>query len=237
VFLTVGGTYTEDVVDEQLAGAVHVFFVRSPVAHARIVSVDATAALAAPGVVAVFTADDLTELPEVAPVMPEMNQLMAQPLPAKGDVRFVGEPVAAVVVDHPYRGEDAVELVEVEYDPLLAVVSTVAAVTDEALLCTEAGTNTVVTYGDIGELEALFEDCDVVVSQVIENQRIAPAPMEPRGAAAVWGDDNRLIGPKRLLTTLGSAPRPATSQRIPSCRAPLLPRSLLPRFRRDALLP
>ena len=66
-FLTTGGVYTEDVVDERLAGACHVFFVRSPLAHARITDVDVSAALAAPGVIAAFTGADLAGLPEIPP--------------------------------------------------------------------------------------------------------------------------------------------------------------------------
>src|ERR1700735_5847762 len=66
-FLTTGGVYTEDVVDERLAGACHVFFVRSPIAHARITNVDVSAALEAPGVVAAFTGQDLADLPEIPP--------------------------------------------------------------------------------------------------------------------------------------------------------------------------
>jgi aerobic carbon-monoxide dehydrogenase large subunit len=192
-FLTVGGTYTDDVVDERLDGAVHVFFLRSPIAHARIGKIDASAATDAPGVVAVLTADDLADLPEARPMTPDMNQAMTQPLLAKDVVRFVGEPVAVVVVEDPYQGEDALELVDVDFDPLPAVVGAALAATDEALLFPAAGTNTVVTYGDASSFDpTLFDGCEVVVSQVVENQRIAPAPMEPRAAAAVWGADGRL---------------------------------------------
>ena len=78
-FLTSGGVYTDDVVDDRLAGAYHVFFVRSPVAHARIGGVDVSAALAAPGVVAAFTAADLDDLPAIKPG-PMFNQKMLRPL-------------------------------------------------------------------------------------------------------------------------------------------------------------
>ena len=79
-FLTTGGVYTDDVVDERLAGACHVFFVRSPVAHARIRSVDVSAALRAPGVVAAFTGADLADLPLVPGML---NKHMAQALLAR----------------------------------------------------------------------------------------------------------------------------------------------------------
>src|ERR1019366_1519348 len=83
-FLTTGGVYTDDVVDERLAGACHVFFVRSPIAHARIRSVDVSAARQAPGVVAAFTGSDRAALPLMAPPMPGViDERMAQPLIAR----------------------------------------------------------------------------------------------------------------------------------------------------------
>src|ERR1035441_2246520 len=83
-FLTTGGVYTADVEDEQLAGACHVHFVRSAVAHARIRSIDLSAALKAPGVIAAFTGADLAGLPGQAPPMPEgINTPMGQPRPAR----------------------------------------------------------------------------------------------------------------------------------------------------------
>jgi aerobic carbon-monoxide dehydrogenase large subunit len=122
-FLTTGGVYTEDVVDERLDGACHVFFVRSPVAHARITGVDVSAALEAPGVVAVVTGADLADLPAIPPTAAGlMSTAMEQRLLAIDKVRYVGEAVAAVVTEDPYQGEDAVELVQVEYDPLPAVL-------------------------------------------------------------------------------------------------------------------
>jgi carbon-monoxide dehydrogenase large subunit len=126
-FLTTGGVYTEDVVDERLAGAAHVFFVRSPVAHARILSVDVSAALQAPGVIAGYTARDIGDLAPARP-MPMMNKQMAQPLLASGKVRYVGDLVAMLVTEQPYQGEDAVELVEVDYEVLPAVIRRGAAV-------------------------------------------------------------------------------------------------------------
>jgi carbon-monoxide dehydrogenase large subunit len=189
-FLTTGGEYTEDLVDDRLTGAVHVFFVRSPLAHARITRIDLDAVRATPGVVAAYTAADLADLRPIPPT-PGMNAEMTRTLLAADTVRYVGDPVAMVVVEDPYQGEDAVELVGVDYDPLPAVVDPRDAARDETLLFPAAGTNTVVTYG--GELdEHLFDDCEVVVTRTIHNQRVAPAPMESRAAAAVWGEDGRL---------------------------------------------
>jgi aerobic carbon-monoxide dehydrogenase large subunit len=191
-FLTTGGVYTEDVVDERLAGAGHVFFVRSPVAHARILGVDVSAALTAPGVVAAFTGADLTDLPAVKPG-PMFNQQMARPVLATDKVRYVGEPVAVVVTEQAYQGEDAVELVDVDYDPLPAVVDLADSVSGQVLLYDEAGTNVAANFGDASQLdEHLFDECEVVTTRTILNQRVAPAPMETRAAAATWGEDGRV---------------------------------------------
>src|ERR1700720_4448826 len=122
-FLTSGGVYPPDGEDEQLAGACHVHFVRSAVAHARITGIDVSAALEAPGVIAVFTGADLAELPPMAPPMPGMiNPERGQPLLARDVVRYVGEPVAVVVTEGRYQGEDAADLVDVDYDVLKPVI-------------------------------------------------------------------------------------------------------------------
>jgi carbon-monoxide dehydrogenase large subunit len=193
-FLTTGGVYTEDVTDVRLADACHVFFVRSPVAHARITGIDKTAALATPGVLGVYTAEDIADLPIIDPLAPGlMNVKMTRTMLAADKVRFVGEPVAVVVTEDPYQGEDAIELVDVDYDPLPAVVDFDDALTDEVLLFEDAGTNVVANFGDASSLKQdLFDGCEAVVTHTFMNQRVAPAPMESRAAAAVWGEDGRL---------------------------------------------
>jgi carbon-monoxide dehydrogenase large subunit len=195
-FLSRGAIYTEDVQDERLAGACYVHFVRSTVAHAKINSVDVSAALEADGVIAVYTAADVAAsgLKPVRPMAPSMNQAMLQTLLAGDTVRFVGEPVAAVVTEEIYQGEDAIELVDVDYDFLPAVVTMNDALSGaRGLLFPEAGTNVVCTFGDASASNPdLFDGCEVVASEVVQNTRVAPAPMESRSAAAVWGDDGRL---------------------------------------------
>ena len=191
-FLSTGGVYTEDVVDERLAGACHVFFVRSPLAHARVTNVDVSGALAAPGVIAAFTGTDLAGLPEIPPSAAGlMKTQMVERVLATDKVRFVGEPVAVVVTEHPYQGEDAIELVEVDYDPLPAALGYEP--DDASLLFEDAGTNVAGFWGDPTALKPdLFDGCEVVVSETINNQRVAPAPMETRAAAAAWGEDGRV---------------------------------------------
>src|SRR5689334_11349334 len=186
-FLTRGAVYTDDLVDERLAGAVHATFVRSPVAHARITGLDASAASATPGVVAVLTGDDLGDVPEQKAMMPMYPPGMAQPLLARGVVRFVGEPVAVVLTDDRWSGEDAAELVAVDYEPLPAVVDPKDALTGGVLLFPDVGSN-VVFAKDPAEDPELFAGCEVVVTHEILNQRVAAAPLEVRAAAAVWDD-------------------------------------------------
>ena len=190
-FLTSGGTYTDDVVDDALTGAVWVTFVRSHHAHARIASIDTSAAAKAPGFVAAFTGADIG-LAARPPMLPTVPPGMSQPILTSDVVRYVGEAVVAVVTSGPYQGEDVAELIEIEYDPLPAVVDPRAAARDDTLLFPEVGTNVAATFEPTTRDEHLFDDCEVVVSREIVNQRIAPAPMETRAAAAVWGADGRL---------------------------------------------
>jgi carbon-monoxide dehydrogenase large subunit len=186
-FLTSGAVYTEDLDDDRLAGAVRVTFVRSPIAHARITSIDTSAARQAAGCVAVFTAKDLSDVPQQAPMLPMYPAEFAQPLLAIDTVRYVGEPVAIVVHDGRYTGEDIAELVEVDYDPLHAVVDPREARDGTTLLFPDVGTNVVMSK-EPEEATDAFDGCDVVVTQEVLNQRVAVAPLEVRSAAAVWAD-------------------------------------------------
>lgn len=191
LFLSRGAVYTDDLTDPRLVGALHLTLVRSPMAHARITGIDATAAREAPGVVDVVTAAELDMAP--AKLFARAPDAMVRPFLAIDTVRFVGEPVAAVLTEELYQGQDAADLVEVEYEPLPAVIDLPAAASDEVLLFPEAGTNTAAGFGLDAEFdEHFFDDCEVVVSRQIVNQRLAAAPLETRAAAAVWGEDGRL---------------------------------------------
>ncbi|GAA4870328.1 xanthine dehydrogenase family protein molybdopterin-binding subunit [Saccharopolyspora cebuensis] len=187
--LTVGGIYGDDLREPALDGALHVTFVRSPMAHARITSIDTEQAAAAPGVVAVVTGADV-DLPPFAPdagISGMPPAAMGRPHLATDVVRYVGEAVAAVLTETPAQGEDAAELVEVDYDPLDAVVDVGEALRDENLVFADAGTNLVGATEEAGD--ALFEGCEVVVRREIENQRVAPVPLEGRAAACAWDGD------------------------------------------------
>jgi aerobic carbon-monoxide dehydrogenase large subunit len=199
LFLTKGATYVDDLA---LEGAVHLTFVRSTMAHARITSIDSSAALDAPGVVAVYTAADIG-LPPIRPEVPILNQAMGQPLLADGVVRFAGEPVAVVVTEERYQGVDAAEMVWVDYEPLPAIVDPLLSLSPDApILHSDAGTNLALELAFPLD-DTLFDGCDVVVRQRLVNQRVAPSPLEVRGGAAVWGDDGR-------LTYWGSSQHPHT---------------------------
>ena len=176
--LTAGGTYTDDLQLPELAGALRVTFVRSPVAHAEITGIDAKAALDSPGVVAVLTAADADDLPPAA-------SLATEPLLATDRVRYVGEPVAIVLTEDGYQGEDAAELVSVDYQPRAAVAGVDAALAGESLLFPAAGSN-VLRSGGGPAPDGAFDGCDVVVQRTFPNQRVAPVPLEVRAAAVTW---------------------------------------------------
>ncbi|MEV5410239.1 xanthine dehydrogenase family protein molybdopterin-binding subunit [Thermopolyspora sp. NPDC052614] len=186
--LTDGATYVDDLRVPELAGAAFVTYVRSPLAHARITGVDVSAAAEAPGVLAVFTARDLDDLPP-----PPDDNPMAEPLLAVDVVRYVGEPVAMVVTETRAQGEDAIELVTVDYEPLDAVVDVMDAIKDETLLFPAAGSNVLAPSGPEEFDDAPFEACEVVIERVFRNQRVAPVPMEVRGAAATWSGDRLTV--------------------------------------------
>ncbi len=184
------GRYVGDL-GEELGDPVCVSYVRSPIAHARIESIDVSDALAMPGVLGVFTAEDLDLTPARARI-PSLPPETVRPWLASDTVRFVGEPVAIVVTERPDQAEDAIEAVIVEYDPLDAVVDPYAAArADAPLLFPELGTNVVSHFGSDELDPSLFDGCEVVVQQELVNQRVAACPLEGRATAARW-DDGRL---------------------------------------------
>lgn len=191
-FITGAGTYVDNLREPRLTGAAYATFVRSPYASARITRIDTTQARAAAGVVAVYTADDL-DLPSVPPVnLGPPAAPMAQPCLAKDVVRFAGEPVAIVVAEDRASAADAAELIDIDYEPLSAVVTAEAALTDDVLLFPEMGTNLAFVAGELPEDDP-FAGCEVVVTREITNQRLVPVPMETRAAACVPDGDGGLL--------------------------------------------
>ncbi len=180
--LTTGGVYVDDV---RLDGAVHVVYVRSSMAHAKLLTVNVDDARTASGVVAVFTGHDI----DVAPLKghPFLNQKVAFPVLATDAVHFVGQPIVAIVAETRAAAADAAERVVIDYSTLPALVDIEAARKDELILHPDAETNVVFRIPGNGDA-TMFDNCEVVVTQRMVNQRLAPVPMEPRAAAAVWAN-------------------------------------------------
>jgi carbon-monoxide dehydrogenase large subunit len=184
--LTGRGRYVDDL---SIDGALHAYFVRSPIAHARIESIDVTDALAMPGVVAVYTAEDLGLAPYV--VFFAIHPECARPPLAAGTVRFVGDPVAVVIAETRTHAQDAAEMVVVDYAPLAAVADMEAALAPDAPVQNPAlGSNLAVGRRE-GEGAQVLAGADVVVRARIENQRLAAVPMEGGAIVAVPGDDGQ----------------------------------------------
>ena len=196
-FLTTGGVYMDDFQDARLDGAGWVVFARSSAAHGTIASIDTDDAKAFPGVIGVYTAADL----ELAPTPSGFNPAVARTLLASDKVRWVGEPVVAVVAETYAQALDAAEAVLIDIDPLPAIVTIQDALTETGTLIYEgAGSNVVFDSNFLGGSDNTgpewFEGCEVVVSETVLNQRVAPCPLEPRAGAAAWvrdGDAERLL--------------------------------------------
>jgi aerobic carbon-monoxide dehydrogenase large subunit len=174
-----------------LPGMLHAAILRSPVAHARINRVDVSAALERPGVVAAFSGADLADSWSTLPTAWTVSEDMKSPphLPLATDkVRHVGDGVAVVVAEDRYAAHDAVEAIEVDYEPLPAVVNMESALRDDSpLVHDDVPNNRCFTYrGDYGDYEATKQRGDdvVVVERTFINQRLIPTAMEPRSVVA-----------------------------------------------------
>ena len=185
--LTTGGRYVDDI---SVDGALHVVYVRSMVAHGEITAIDITDAREAPGVVDVVTNADLT-IGDIKPFM-MIDQSITRPLLARDRVRYVGEPVVAVVAESRAAAVDAAELVIVDIETLPPITGPREGLAEDAvLLFPHLGTN-IALRSDHPGAPISFENCDVVITQTTVNQRLAPAPIENRSAVA-WWEDGRLI--------------------------------------------
>jgi carbon-monoxide dehydrogenase large subunit len=188
--ITGTGAFVDDL---RVPGCAHAAMLRAPHAHARIRSIDVSGARGAPGVVGVFTAADLGAAGEPIPIYAPHPAL---PVPCRirplaGDrVRFVGEAVAVVIGDDPYRAWDALDLIRVEYEPLPAVVDVDAAMaTGAPIVHDELGTNIVAEWRQrVGDVDAALRAADVIVRTRIRLARGGAHPLEPRGLVARWAD-------------------------------------------------
>lgn len=193
------GAFVEDVA---LDGTLHVALVRSPHAHARVVAVDTRSAAEANGVVEVLTGPDL-DLPGVPAEGLRGAKLALHPVLARGVVRYVGEPVVAVVANTRAQAEDAAAAVEVRYEPLEAVTDPTQALGGRVLVHPELQTN--VAYRRqvrAGDPDGAFARAHRVVEATIRQQRVAAIPLEPRAVLASWD------GARGLLTVWSSTQVP-----------------------------
>jgi carbon-monoxide dehydrogenase large subunit len=183
------GAYLEDL---SLPGVVHLVFGRSPHAHARITSIDVSLARTMPGVLAVLTGAETdavlpVDLPKDWPPFEVEDHPPPNKILARDKARFVGEPVVAVVATSRAEAQDAIDAIEIDYDPLPAVSDAEAALQPGApLLYEEFGTNLahrMIKSG--GNVEEAFKRSDVrIIKGRFDNPRVLPVPMETRGAAA-----------------------------------------------------
>ena len=206
--LTTGARYVADL---RLNGAAHACFVRSTVAHGRLLGVDTTEARTQPGVLGVFAAADL-DLPDLKPI-PMVNQQMGRPVMVRDTVRFVGEPVAVVVAETATGAADAAEHVLVDIEPAPAAVTLADAAAGDTLVHRHAGTNVAFDMGVSGNVEAPvdFSGCEVLVTGTLADQRLAAVPLEPRSAAVEWSADGTALtfyastqAPHRVRDTLAA---------------------------------
>src|SRR4051795_21904 len=196
------GRYVDDI---QLKGMLHLAILRSPVAHATIVSIDVSAAQAHPKVKAVITGADLAE--KGLAWMPTLSNDV-QAVLATDRVRFQGQEVAFVVAEDRYAARDALELIDVEYDMLPPVIDVRKALAPDAPVIRDDLDGKTDNHcfdwetGDAAATEAVFAKADVVVSEDIVYPRVHPAPMETCGCVA----DYERVGGQLTLWTTSQAP-------------------------------
>ena len=193
--LTGQSSYVDDMTRP---GMLHALIIRSPHGHARIRGIDASAALALPGVVAVIDAQDLADIA----VLPTRESADADelhpprhPALAVDKACYAGQPVAIVLAESIYTAEDAVELVEIDYEILPAVTDPREATSEGSPVIHEQfGSNVVLrTVNAGGDLDSAFAEADCVINQRFDVQRVAPAPMEPRGLLAEYDANADLL--------------------------------------------
>ena len=194
--LTGQSSYVDDL---KLPGMLHASVLRSPHAHAIIRSIDTAAASSLTGVVSVITAAELAGAVRNVPTREntDADELRPpeHPVLARDKVCYVGQPVAIIVAEDPYLAHDAMELVQVDYQPLPSVIDPLAATAADApIVHPDLGTNMALhTINSGGDLDAAFAEADHVVRQRYQVQRLAPAPMEPRAVMAEYQSQGDLL--------------------------------------------
>ncbi|HET8914032.1 MAG TPA: aerobic carbon-monoxide dehydrogenase large subunit [Ktedonobacteraceae bacterium] len=189
------GCYVDDL---DLPGQLQAAVLRSPLAHARIVQIDVEAAMALPGVHLVLTAADLGDVLEPSPLLVShdaLDQPRTQLPLALDEVRYVGEAVAFVVADDRYIAEDALDLIDVTYDPLPVVADLARAVENtEALVHGDVpGNQAAHLVQQVGDPDAIFASATHVVRESFAIERSTSMPMEGRGVVARWEQQEGLL--------------------------------------------
>ena len=189
--ITGQATYVDDI---KIPGMLHMSVLRSPYGHARINGINTDAARNHPGVVAVYTAQDLKgvvgNIAIAVPLGHIANGMGTRGPLAEGKVRFYGDPVAVVIADDRYTARDARDLIEVDYEPLPAAIDLEKAMRPDApILYEDFDTNVALgIHPPTDDIDKVFADTladgGVVVKTRLVNQRLAPAPMETRGVVA-----------------------------------------------------
>ncbi len=194
--ITGRATYVDDLA---LPGMLHAAVVRSPEAHAKVLSIDASQALARPGVKAVFTGEDMSDLLAPLPMAwgppgVEIKTPERWPL-VRGHVRHVGDAVALVIAENKYVAADAADEVRVEYEALPVVIDVEEALKDEVLVHESLGTNKAHEWsmGGGGDIEEALAASEIVVERRIVNHRTAGAAMETRGCIAEFRGGNLTV--------------------------------------------
>jgi carbon-monoxide dehydrogenase large subunit len=185
--ITGHGIYVDDI---QPAHALHLGVRRSEYAHARIRSINTDAAKAIPGVVGVYTADDLVGIVAPMPAAPATpdNKIAPRNVLTKDKARHVGDPIAVVIAEDRYIARDAVDAIEIEFDELPAVVDLDEAIKPGTIKIHDQFDDNVAYYWALatGEVDDAFAKADVVVKQRMVSQRLEGVPLETRAILAEW---------------------------------------------------
>jgi carbon-monoxide dehydrogenase large subunit len=212
-FLRGRGEYVDDVA---MPGLLYAVMLRSSVAHGRLISIDASAALNVPGVHSVITGADMPGGPPIIPMrlqpLPEFKPF-EQPVIAHDKVRYVGEPIAVILATSAAIGEDALEAIAVEIEDLPAVSDWQTAAKNQSVLFENAGTNrSLVFQARKGDADAAFANAPYTRREYFRTGRHYGLTMEPRGVMATWDDANA------KLTIYGAAKVPFFNRRILSAQ-------------------
>ena len=204
-FVTGQGRYLDDI---RLPDMLHAAILRSPHAHARVRRIDASAALALDGVEAVFTFADMADLAKTIPMrvfpLPGLDDYLQTPLSADV-VRHAGEAVAVVVARSRYLAEDAIDLVDVDYEPLPSVTTVSEALSDSVIVHPDNGSNLAGSAEiNVGDVEAAFRDAEYTRREEFRTNRHTANPMETRGLVASYDTSDghmRVWGPTKVSHT------------------------------------